>query len=325
MAFNKELEMLPEIVVAMLEFFLFPGFLFIILYSFFIEWLDRKFVAKFQNRYGPLHVGPKGILQPVADILKLLSKEDITPNSANEIPFKLTPLLMFSFALTPFFCIPIVNNKALIAFSTDLIVVVFFMSCIPVLSFIAAWVSTNRFSTIGGTRLALQMFGYEIPLVLALVSPTITTQAFSISQIVEWQMGNFWLFLVQPIGFVIVIICLLAHLQRLPFDMPEAETELVGGWFVEFSGKKLALIKLTKSLELTLAISLIVSLYLGGPSAITITHPLVYVLKSVLCLFIFANLKALFARFRIDQFLIGAWKYLTPLAILQIVIIQIMS
>jgi len=320
-----ELKILLESVIALLELFLFPGFLFLIFFSFFIEWLDRKMVAKFQNRYGPLHVGPKGILQPFADILKLLSKEDITPESANEIPFKLTPLLLFSFALTPLFCIPIISNSALITFPTDLVIVIFLMSCIPVLSFIAAWVSTNRFSTIGGTRLALQMFGYEIPLVLALVSPTITTQTFSISKIVEWQMGNLWLFLIQPIGFAIAIICLLAHLQRLPFDMPEAETELVGGWLVEFSGKKLALIKLTKSLELTLAASLITSLYLGGPSFLVISHPVIYFLKIIVCVFIFANLKALFARFRIDQFLVGAWKYLIPLAILQIAMTQILS
>jgi NADH-quinone oxidoreductase subunit H len=316
--------MAPEI-TAILEVFLFPGFLFLFSLAFFIEWLDRKLVAKFQNRYGPLHVGPKGILQPVADFIKLLSKEDIKPAMADRVPFVAMPLLLLTLAMTPLFCIPITRSYALISFEGDLIVVMFLMTLIALLLFIGAWVSTNRFSTIGGIRAGLQMFGYEIPLNIAMIGPAIGAGSLSISEIVKWQSQRVWFILTQPLGFAILSICLLAHLQRVPFDIPEAETEIVSGWLVEFSGKKLALIRLATNFKLILAASLMTALYMGGPSGLWQSNPLTYFIKLVVCVFILSNLRALFARYRIDQLLAGVWKYLTPLALLQISIIQVLT
>lgn len=310
--------MVSEEIAAILQVFLFPGFLFLIVLAFFIEWFDRKLVAKFQNRYGPLHVGPKGILQPFADFIKLLSKEDITPASADDKPFLLMPLLMFALAVTPLFSVPITGRSALVSFEGDLIVVMFIMTLTALVIFIGAWVSTNRFGTIGGVRAGLQLFGYEIPLNLVMVGPAVAAGSLSISRIVQHQTGGIWFVLTQPLGFVVFAICLLAHLQRVPFDIPEAETEIVGGWLVEFGGRKLALIRLAKDLELVLAGSLMTSLYLGGPSGFDNLHVLSYLIKLLACVFILSNLRALFARYRIDQLLVGAWKYLTPLALLQI-------
>ena len=318
------MRMVPEI-TAILEIFLFPGFFFLFFLAFFIEWLDRKLVAKFQNRYGPLHVGPKGVLQPVADFIKLLSKEDIKPAMADRVPFVAMPLLLLTLAMTPLFCIPITSSYALISFEGDLIVVMFLMTLIALLLFIGAWVSTNRFSTIGGVRAGLQMFGYEIPLNIAMIGPAIGAGSLSISEIVKWQSHGLWFILTQPLGFAILSICLLAHLQRVPFDIPEAETEIVSGWLVEFSGKKLALIRLARNFKLILAASLMASLYMGGPSGLWQPNPLTYFIKLVICVFILSNLRALFARYRIDQFLAGVWRYLTPLALLQISIIQVLT
>jgi len=306
-----------EEIASLLQVFLFPGFLFLIVLAFFIEWFDRKLVAKFQNRYGPLHVGPKGILQPFADFIKLLSKEDITPASADDKPFLLMPLLMFALAVTPLFSVPITGRSALVSFEGDLIVVMFIMTLTALLIFIGAWVSTNRFGTIGGVRAGLQLFAYDIPLNLVMVGPAVAAGSLSISRIVQQQTGGIWFVLTQPLGFVVFAICLLAHLQRVPFDIPEAETEIVGGWLVEFGGRKLALIRLAKDLELVLAGSLLASLYLGGPSGLGNLHVLIYLIKLLACVFALSNLRALFARYRIDQLLVGAWKYLTPLALLQ--------
>jgi len=313
----------PEEVTALLQLTLFPGFLFLIVLAFFIEWFDRKLVAKFQNRYGPLHVGPKGILQPFADFVKLLSKEDITPEFADRTPFLLMPLLMFALAVTPLFSVPIADHSALVSFEGDLIVVMFLMTLTALLLLVGAWVSTNRFSTIGGIRTGLQLFGYEIPQNLVMVGPAIATGSLSVSRIVQQQTGGIWFVLTQPLGFVVFAICLLAHLQRVPFDIPEAETEIVGGWLVEFGGRKLALIRLAKDLELVLAGSLMTSLYLGGTGGLDNLSALVYLLKLLACVFILSNLRALFARYRIDQLLVGAWKYLIPLALLQIGLVEV--
>lgn len=317
--------MVPQEIIAILEVFLFPGLFFLFSLAFFIEWLDRKLVAKFQNRYGPLHVGPKGILQPVADFIKLLSKEDITPDMADKVPLIAMPLLMLTLAITPLFLIPIAYSSALISFEGDLIVVMFLMTLITLLLFAGAWVSTNRFSTIGGIRTGLQMFGYEIPLNIVMIGPAIGAGSLSISEIVKWQSEGIWFILTQPLGFAILSICLLAHLQMVPFDIPEAETEIVGGWLVEFSGKKLALIRLARNFKLILAASLMTALYMGGPSGLWQPSPLTYLIKLVICVFILSNLRALFARFRIDQFLAGVWRYLTPLALLQISIVEVLA
>ena len=315
--------MVSEEIWALIQIFLFPGFLFLFSLAFFTEWLDRKIVAKFQNRYGPLYVGPKGVLQPIADFIKLLSKEDITPSMADKVPFNLMPVLLLALAITPLFCIPVIGSEALISFEGDLIVIMFIMSLIALLAFVGGWASTSRFSSIGGIRAGLQMFAYEIPMNLAMIGPAVSAGSLSISKIVDWQLQGFWNLFLQPIGFVVLIICLMAHLQKVPFDIPEAESEIVSGWIVEFSGKKLAFIRLAKDFEFVLASALIVSLFLGGPYGPWYISPIIYLVKFFLCVFILSNLRAAFARYRIDHLLTGAWKYLTPLALLQIFLIKI--
>ena len=315
--------MVPEEIWILIEIFMFPGFLFLFSLAFFTEWLDRKIVAKFQNRYGPLYVGPKGFLQPIADFIKLLSKEDITPRMADKVPFGLMPPLLLTLAITPLFCIPMVGSNALISFEGDLIVIMFIMSLSALLVFIGGWASTSRFSTIGSIRAGLQLFAYEIPMNIVMIGPAITAGSLSVSKIVNWQIHGFWNVLIQPIGFAVLIICLMAHLQIVPFDIPEAESEIVGGWIVEFSGKKLALIRLAKNFEFVLASSLLVSLFLGGTFGPWYVGLMVYLIKFFLCVFILSNLRAAFARYRIDHLLAGAWKYLTPLALLQIFLIKI--
>ena len=314
--------MVSEEIWILIEIFLFPGFLFLFSLAFFTEWFDRKIVARFQNRYGPLHVGPKGILQPIADFFKLLSKEDITPRAADKVPFRLMPILLLTLAIAPLFCIPIMGSNGLISFEGDLVLIMFIMSLMALLVFIGGWASTNRFGTIGSIRAGLQMFAYEIPMNLSMIGPAISAGSLSVSKIVEWQINGVWNVLIQPVGFAVLTICLMAHLQRIPFDIPEAESEIVGGWLVEFSGKKLALIRLANDFEFVLASSLMASLFLGGPYGPWYISLITYLAKFLLCAFILSNLRAAFARYRIDHLLTGAWKYLTPLALLQICLIK---
>lgn len=316
--------MVQEAIISLLQIVVFPGFLFFILAAFFYEWVDRKFVARLQNRYGPLHTGPKGLLQPFADFIKLLSKEDIIPYAADKLLFSAVPIFLLSLPLTALFCIPVIGNTALISFEGDLILVIFVTILVIVSVFIGAWSSTNRFSTVGGIRACLQMLGYEVPMTIAMAGPAIVAKSLSISKIVQWQSARFWLILTQPLGFIIVSICLLAELQKIPFDIPRAESEVVAGWLTEFSGKKLALLRLAEDLELVLAGSIMASLYLGGPAGFWFVPPSVwFITKLTVCILILSNLRALFARFRIDQLIRGSWKYLTPLALLQIILVEI--
>ena len=305
-----------------------PGILFLFTLAFVAEWLDRKTVARLQNRVGPLYAGASGIVQPLADFLKLIAKEDITPAQADRPVFHLAPILLLTLTLAPLFLIPMRSLSALIAFEGDLVVLMFITTLIALTMFIASWASTNRFSAIGGVRLALLMLGYEVPLTIAAIGPAIVAESLSISRIVEYQSNTLWFAVSQPLGFAVLIVCVLAELQLVPFDIPHAETELVAGWFVEFSGKKLALLRLAKNFELVLAASLMTALYLGGPSGPgvlpwNLQQPLYFVVKFLACILVLSNIRALFARFRIDQVLQGAWKYLTPLALLQVALIEL--
>jgi len=318
--------MVQEEIICLLRILLFPGFLFLISAAFFYEWVDRKFVARLQNRYGPLHTGPEGLFQPFADFVKLLSKGDITPYAADKLLFSAVPIFLLSLPLTALFCIPMTSYSALISFEGDLILVMFVTTLIVVSVFIGAWSSTNRFSTVGGLRAGLQMLGYEIPMTIAMAGPVIVAKSLCISKIVQWQTTGLWFILTQPLGFVIVSISLLAELQKIPFDIPRAETELVAGWLTEFSGRKLALLRLAEDLEFVLAGSMLASLYLGGPSGFWFMPPFIFfIAKLTICILVLSNLRALFARFRIDQLVRGVWKYLTPLALLQIILVELIS
>ena len=336
--------MIPDILFNLIQVFLFPGFLFIISYALLCEWVSRKFVARLQNRVGPLHTGWKGILQPLADFIKLLAKEDITPAAADKFIFFLAPVAIFSLPLAAIFLIPIQSLTDLwgyspvVSFEGDLILLLFILSIIILSIFLAGWSSANRFGAIGATRSALQMLAYEIPLGIAMIGPAIFARSLSIGKIVEWQAQSMENFLSVPsfmaipvvamlaVGFVICIVCQLAELELRPFDIPEAETEIVHGWQVEYSGKKLGLLWVGHDIKLVLASALLTSLFLGGPAGPWPIPPLVwFVLKTVICILIFSNASALFARFRIDQMLVGSWRYLVPLSILYIMAVQIMA
>ena len=308
----------------LLQALIFPGIILLFALAFFYEWIDRKFFAKVQNRYGPLYTGPSGLLQPVADFLKLLSKEDITPMACDKILFFSMPILYLVLPLTALFIIPVSSQTSLIAFDGDLIFVMFIFTLITVTVFLAGWSSANRFSVIGSVRAAIQMIGYEIPMGLAMIGPAIAAKSLSIANIAQWQSSNIsWGVWLQPIGFAVFVICLLAELEFIPFDIPEADTEIVAGWRTEFSGRKLVLFRLGRDLEIVLASALITALYLGGAQQLGFVPPAVtFLIKTVSLLLLFSFLRALFARFRMDQMVSGMWKYLFPMAILQIILIQ---
>jgi len=316
--------MTEHLLTLALRVLIYPGALFLIFLAFLYEWVDRKFLARVQNRYGPLYTGPSGILQPFADFLKLLSKEDIIPAAADRLLFNLTPIAYSTLPLVALLVIPIDGGKAVLAFDGDLIFVMFLLTLIVVTVFLAGLGSMSRFSIIGGVRAALQMLGYEIPMGLAVIGPAVAAGSLSITDIVRWQStGLRWLILLQPLGFAILVCCMLAELEYVPFDIPEAETEIVAGWRTEFSGRKLALIRLGKDLEVVLASALLASLYLGGAQPLySLPGSITFLIKTVLVVLLFTFLRGVFARFRIDQMVSGMWRYMVPLAILQVILVE---
>ena len=316
--------MTEHLLTLALRVLIYPGALFLIFLAFLYEWVDRKFLARVQNRYGPLYTGPSGILQPFADFLKLLSKEDIMPAAADRLLFNLTPIAYSTLPLVALLVIPIDGGKAVLAFDGDLIFVMFLLTLIVITVFLAGLGSMSRFSIIGGVRAALQMLGYEIPMGLAVIGPAVAAGSLSITDIVRWQStGLRWLILLQPLGFAILVCCMLAELEYVPFDIPEAETEIVAGWRTEFSGRKLALIRLGKDLEVVLASALLASLYLGGAQPLySLPGSITFLIKTVLVVLLFTFLRGVFARFRIDQMVSGMWRYMVPLAILQVILVE---
>ena len=309
----------------------FPGAVFLLAASLFYEWVDRKLYARFQNRVGPHLAGPFGLLQPVADLIKLLSKEDIVPMAADRLLFTLTPILAPALILLACMFLPIAGPSGTISFKGDLIAVIALLSIYTITIYLAGEGSSNRFASIGAVRAALQLIGYEIPLTLSLLSAAIAAGSLSIGGIVEAQAERgIWLIAgPQIIGFAIFVITSQAEMERIPFDIPEAEQEIVAGWEVEYGGRRLALFRLSKDLELILLSGLGAAIFLGGPIGPVIPglEPVLYtiyfILKSLVVLAIFTLVRALFARLRIDQMVSFSWKYLMSLAVILVILTEV--
>ncbi len=304
-----------EIVWTLLYMLVFPGFLFLTTYGMICEWVDRKLYARFQSRLGPPW------FQPEADFIKLLSKEEIIPEAANPVMFRLLPLFALASVLTAFLYLPIWNTAAIYSFSGDLIVV-FYLLTIPTLTFfLAGWHSTSLFATLGSVRNVTQLFAYEVPLLISLLGPALLSGSWSLSEMNQFFVERPILLLVNIIGFFVALIAVQGKLERVPFDIPEAETEIVAGSFTEFSGKLLGIFRLAIDLELVVAATLISVVFLGGSFGL---HPvlgfILFIVKTLLIVAILALFRTVMARIRIEQMMKFCWRYLAPISLFQLLI-----
>ncbi len=325
----------------LLYLLVFPGVIFLFAFSTFAEWFDRKVYARLQNRIGPLHTGSSGILQPVADFIKLLSKEDVVPAGADKGIFNVLPLVSLASAIAAFMMVPIFRvHLPFTSFPGDLIVIIYLLSIPTIVYFLAGWHSTNYFAMLGSFRNLTQLFGYEVPLFLALLAPAMLAGAWQsgvwlpanwqISSIGSFYMQHPYLIPFNIIGFIVALIALQAKLERVPFDAPEAETEIVAGALTEYSGKKLALFRLTIDIELVAGSALVAAVFLGGfvlPPVMLgnfdVSAPLsfiLFVLKTLFVIGLLSLMRALMGRLRIDQTVAFSWRWLAPLSIVQIMI-----
>jgi len=302
---------------------IFPGLLFLVGYALFVEYVDRKLTARMQNRVGP------PFLQPFADLIKILAKEDITPEGADGRALELVPLLAFAAIATAFLYVPVVGPSPF-SFQGDLIVVLYLLTLPTILLFLLGWLTRNVFGTIGGTRTATQLFLYEVPFFLALLGPGLAAGTWSIAEIVAWQQAYPWFVATQPIGLVVGLLGLQAKLERVPFDIPEAETEVVAGAWTDLAGRKLAVMRLSVDMAMVVGSALLAALFLGGPTLPFAVGPswlapaiglLLFLGKTLGIVAILSVLRAAMGRVRIDQLEKFAWKYLAGFALLQTLLI----
>ena len=316
-----------EAIKPLLYILVFPGFAFQFVFSTYLEWMDRKLYARMQNRRGPLYTGYNGILQPVADIFKLFFKEDIVPASADRFMFSFMPILGLAAVVTAGLYIPVWLFTPYNSFEGDLIVVLYLLSVPTLVLFLAGWFSVSPFSLIGATRVLTQLFAYEVPFFLALLTPAMIAGSWQIQKITAFPLtgSTWWVILIQVLAFIVAVLTLQAKLERVPFDIPEAETEVVGGPLTEYSGKKLALFRIQKDILMLVGSAFIAALFLGGfPGGIWLGG-LQLLIKTSIVVFLLSIVRASFARIRIDQIVSFSWKYLAPVSLVQLLIVLILK
>ena len=273
---------------------------------------------------GPTFTGPGGILQPFADVVKLLTKEDIVPRGAKKTVFRLAPIISFSIIVFAISYLPI-DGAAVIpnsSFDGDLIFVMALITIANFFLFLSGWASANPYSDIGASRLLTQFLGYDIPLVILALAPAFLAGSLTIATIASSQYLPF--IILAPWAFVLFIVTLQAELEKDPFDIPHADSEVVGGLETEFCGGKLAFLRLTRDMQIVFGAALVVELFLGGPYGPVffglpgLWYFLWFVLKLLAVVVITEYVTCLFARLRIDQVLTANWKVLLPLSMLSL-------
>jgi NADH-quinone oxidoreductase subunit H len=281
-------------------------------------WFERRAMAVMQSRLGPNRAGPFGFFQPVADALKVMLKEDIVPSRADKMIHWLAPVVAFAPVIMVFAVVPFRGGALLADLNVGVLYVVAISSVTTVGIFMAGWASNNKYSLIGAVRQVASTVSYEIPVVLSLIGVVLLAGSLSLQQIVMAQEIPF--ILVQPLGFLLFFTGALAEINRAPFDLTEADSELVAGFHIEYSGMKFALFYLAEYGE-ALAISAIVTtLFLGGWRGPFLPDWLWFLLKVGAVFFFIVWIRTTVPRVRIDQLMALAWKFLFPLALINLLV-----
>jgi NADH-quinone oxidoreductase subunit H len=306
-----------------------------------LVWAERRISAFIQNRIGPNRVGPFGLFQAPADVLKLFIKEDIVPANANRIIHTLAPIISLTVALTTFAVIPFGNTielfgrtyKLMIADVNIGVLYILAMTSLGVYGItLSGWSSNNKYSLLGGLRSSAQMISYELSMGLSVVGVVMVGGSLRLDNIVLEQHGLLWNVFLTPIGCITFVVASFAETNRLPFDLPEAEPELVGGYHTEYSGMKFGTFFLAEYANMITSSALIVTLFFGGwqvpfleltglsPVWVSVLQVIGFVVKVALVLFFYMWVRWTIPRFRYDQLMNLGWKIMFPLALLNIAV-----
>jgi NADH-quinone oxidoreductase subunit H len=291
-------------------------------------WLERKLLARMQNRYGPNRQGPKGLLVPIADLVKLIRKESFFPAAASEVAYIVAPIVSAFTALAAFSVIPFGPGWHVYHWWIDgqilnapiALILVFALGSIGVYGFIVGgWASESKYALLGAMRTCAQLVSYEVSLALSVLGVVLMGQSLQLTQIVSKQDETLWFIVPQFVGFIVFFIGGVAETSRAPFDLPEADTELVAGYHTEYGGMRWGLFQMAEYINMIVLSSLAITLFFGGwhfpwvPS-LNPYGPLWFVLKLVLFLCIFIWIRASLPRLRYDQLMHFGWKVLLPVA-----------
>jgi len=281
-------------------------------------YFERRAMARMQARLGPNRVGPFGTLQPIADAIKVLLKEDIIPTKADKIVYWLAPVVAFAPVLMIFAVIPFQNGALLADLNIGILYVAAVASLTTVGIFMAGWSSSNKYSILGAMRDIAAVVSYEMPLVLAIAGVVLISGSLSLNQIVLTQDIPF--ILLQPLGFFLFFFAACAEINRSPFDLLEADSEIVAGFHTEYSGMKFAMFYLVEYAEAVAMSAIITTLFLGGWRGPWLPPWLWFIVKTGAVFFVMVWVRTTLPRARIDQLMAIAWKFFFPLAVINLVI-----
>ena len=303
-----------ELLGSLITIFIFPGFLFLLIYSLVFEYLQRKVTARLQGRIGsPWY-------QPLADLLKLFGKEDLATMGADHNMVAVLPLVSLAAMCTAFIYIPMWGAQVAFGFEGDLIVVLYLLLVPTITAFLAGRYSASLSAKAGSMRLLTQLLAFEVPLFMALLAPAILVGSWSLSAIVAYYNANpLFIFLNLP-ALAVALLAVLGKLERLPFDAPNAKTAAASGVFMEYGGRLYAFFRLSFSAELVVICSLISAIFLPLYVNNLLLGMLFFVLRTLVVLFILTVLRALTVRLRVEQMVRLCWRYLMPLALAQVII-----
>jgi NADH-quinone oxidoreductase subunit H len=286
---------------------------FISVAAMFLIWWERKISAHIQARFGPMRVGGwHGWAQSIADGIKLLLKEDIIPARADRPIFILAPMVVFASSLAAYVVIPFGPGLIVQDLNIGILYIIAISSLGVVGIIMAGWSSNNKYAALGALRSAAQAVSYEVPLVVSLLSPLLIVGSLSMTKIVEAQYVPF--IVVQPLAFLIYFTCAVAETNRLPFDIPEAESELVAGFHVEYSGMRFAIFFLAEYANMFVVCAIATTVFLGGWKGPLLPPVAWFLIKTFFLLFVMMWLRWTLSRVRVDQLMNVAWKVLLPLA-----------
>ena len=296
------------------------GVLFVVLnLAALLIWVERRLLALWQDRYGPNRVGPFGLLQPLADAIKLFAKEDWIPPFADKAVFVLAPAIVVFTVLLAFAVIPV--SPGIVVDDLNIALLFFLaMSSLGVYSVVlGGWASDNKYSLLGGMRAAAQMVSYEVFMGLSLMGVVVLAGSFNLSDIVNAQ-RKMWFVIPQFLGFVLFLIAGIAETRRLPFDLPEAESELIAGFHSEYSGMKFGMFFMGEYMGITLISAMIAALFFGGWLGPVLPPVVWFLIKTGFFLCFFILLRAALPRPRFDQLMSWGWKLMLPLSLLNLLV-----
>lgn len=308
----------------------------------YIQLVERWTIAKIQVRLGPNRTGPRGLLQPVADAIKALFKEELIPTNADKLVFVIAPMISVVCALMAFAVIPVAPPITIAGITIPMQIANVNVGILYVLAIgsvsvygtvLAGWSSNNKYSLLGSLRAAAQLISYEVTLGVALVGVLMLTSTLNLNGIINYQQQNMWLIVPQILGFILYIIAAIAETNRLPFDLPEAETELIAGYYTEYSSIKFAFFFMAEYINIITVCAIATTLFLGGylspfhgVSALS-GIPFLgwdgvwwFALKVFLLIFMFMWIRGTFPRMRYDQLMNFTWKFMLPIALVNILI-----